>query len=155
MKKIQFPKQTVLMDVTELGIDYAEGVKVEFWANPSKKVMKDILAVILPTGKEIMEMDSHERDRMERDYYKALCELIVETNIESLNFDSPENAEMSFEAGDVPLGFTHQVIVAYIMNLMEKSDALKKVLALSFLSKNSGKDKKNEEVEEMAQNQEK
>lgn len=129
--KIAFPKQTEIISCeNDLGIENAPGVVFEFWKNPSKGVVTTISDVIMASADQLLGLDKMSMQDLEKRYYQALCELIIDCNVESLNFDTPENAMKAFEAQDVPIGFVLQVIAAYMARLIQFNDAVKKALAL-------------------------
>jgi hypothetical protein len=128
--KISFPKQTEILTCEELGIPDAPGVTFEFWKNPSKGVVTTISDVIMASADQLLSMDRMSMQDLEKRYYLALCELIIDCNVESINFDTPENAMKSFEAPDVPMGFMLQVIASYMARLIQFNDTVKKALAL-------------------------
>lgn len=140
MQKIVFPKQSKTFDMVDLGIDGADGVLFKFWVNPSKPVMKALYDVIMRDQAAFMALEDHELEEMEQQYYEALTQVIVETNVDSLRFDTVDDVKKSFEAEDVPIGFVHKVVVGYVHQMLEENDSVKKALALYHLASNSGKD---------------
>lgn len=130
MNKISFPKIEESLTMDELGVLDAPGVVFTFWKNPSKPVVIAIAEVVMAAADELRALDKIEMERLEERYYNAICELIVDCNISSLSFDTPENARLAFEANDVPIGFVHQVITSYLSHLLKFNEGVKKALAL-------------------------
>jgi hypothetical protein len=135
-----FPKSTEILEVSELGIDDAPGVVFEFWKNPSKPTVTAVFDVVMASADELSGLSKYKMEDLEKRYYSALCELIIDCNIESLDFSSPEAAMASFEAPDIPIGFVHQVIASYLSHLLQFNDAVKKALALYLIGSASGND---------------
>lgn len=136
--KIKFPKQTEIVEVIEMGVEDAPGVSFEFWKNPSKSVVKSIFDVIMASAEDLSGLSKLAMDKVEHDYYSAICELIVDCNLESLDFSSPKAAMESFDAPDIPMGFVHQVVAAYMSRLLQFNDSVKKALALYVVGSVSG-----------------
>jgi hypothetical protein len=140
-KLIKFPKITEIIECeADLGIPDCPGVVFEFWKNPSKPTVTTLFEVIMASANELGSMSKLKMDDLERRYYSAVCEIIVDCNLESLDFSTPERAMASFEAPDIPIGFVHQVIASYLRRLLEFNDSVKKALALFLLGSASGKD---------------
>lgn len=145
--KIQFPRSEETLEVSELGIEDAPGVTFTFWKNPSKKVITTLFEVVMSSAEELSNMPKYKMDVLEKEYYEALCLLIIDSNVESFDFSTPEAAMKSFEAPDVPVGFMHQVVVCYLRRLLEFNDSVKKALALYLLGSASGSDSATKKAE--------
>lgn len=145
--KIPFPKSVETLEMSELGVSDAEGVTFTFWKNPSKATVRVLFDIVMASAEELGSMPKHKMDMLEKDYYEALCRLIVDTNVESLDFSTPESAMKSFEAPDVPIGFVHQVVVCYLRRLLEFNESVKKALALYLLGSASGSASATKKVE--------
>lgn len=157
--KIKFPKSRESVSAEELGILDAEGVYFTFWKNPSKPVVRVLFDIVMASAEELSNKPPHEMAILEKEYYEALSELILDSNIESLDFSTPETAMKSFEAPDVPVGFMYQVVVCYLRRLLEFNDQIKKALALYLIGSSSGqgsatkKDEKLTKTSSTAQNE--
>lgn len=130
MEKISFPKIYEDLTCDDLGITDAPGVVFRFWKNPSKPVVVAIAEVVMAAAEELRGLDKLKMEQLEERYYNAICELIIECNVESLDFSTPEKARLTFEAPDVPIGFVHQVITSYLAYLLKFNENVKKALAL-------------------------
>jgi len=148
MNKISFPKITERLEMSELGIEDAPGVVFEFWKNPSKPVVIAIAEVVMAAAEELRGLDKLKMQELEERYYNAICELIIDCNVESLDFSTPEYAIKAFDAPDVPMGFVHQVIVSYLAHLLKFNESVKKALALWLAGSvfGSGNAKKDDEL---------
>lgn len=147
MDKIKFPKETEIVSAEELGIDSAPGVMFEFWKNPSKKTVKALFDVIMASAEELSSLNKEKMAVLEKEYYEALCQLIVDSNVESFDFSTPEAAMNSFDAPDVPIGFMHQVVTCYLRRLLEFNSAVVKALALYLIGSASGSDNATKKAE--------
>lgn len=145
MQKIPFPKQKETLEVSELDIDDAPGVMFSFWANPSKAVVNALYDVIYLSMEKAASMSSEQMRDLNERYYLALSELIIDCNIESLDFSTPEAVERSFDAPDVPINFVYRVVVSYLSRLLDLNQSVKKALALHHLASDSGRGNANEE----------
>lgn len=141
MKKVSFPKTTKIVDVSEdLGIEGYNGVKFEMWRDPSRKVLLTIIGSFAINEDSLTETDAN-------DFFSAISELIIDSNIEGISFDTQEETEKAFNADNLPWGFVYSVIVSYVVKIIDESESLKKVFGLSTDQKDSGDSKKNQEQE--------
>jgi len=147
--KIAFPRSEETLEVSELGIPDAPGVTFTFWKNPSKPVVKCLIDIVMSSVEELSNKPAHEMARLEKEYYESLCLLIVDTNIDSLDFSTPEAAMKSFEAPDVPAGFVYQVVVSYLRRLLVFNEHIKKVVALYLIGSSSGQGSATKREEEL------
>lgn len=137
--KIAFPKRKVVIDVGEdLGLPDYEGVKFVMWDDPSISVIAN---VILPLAKDQDELTNSDGDA----YFDALNEIILDSNVEGLDFSSVKATMESFDNKSLPWGFISEVAALYCSKLITESESLKKMFGLSKVAESSGEDKKSEE----------
>ena len=128
-----------IVTAEELEIPDAPGVVFTFWKNPSKMVVSSLFDVIMATAEELAGTPSYKMDALEERYYAAVCELVIDCNLESLDFSTPQAAMASFDAPDIPIGFVHQVVTSYLSRLLKFNESVKKALALYLLGSVSGR----------------
>lgn len=136
--KIAFPKKKVTIDVVEdLGMpsDY-EGVKFVMWADPSIAVLTGVLSAT--TKDEPTESDADT-------YFDSIKELIIDSNIDGLDFSTLEGAITAFDHKSLPWGFVGQVAAFYCAYVITQSEHLKKMYGLSEPPANSGEGNNSEE----------
>lgn len=138
LQKIAFPKQTNDIRVEDLGLTYADGVVFRFWSNPSRSVIRTITKVLASPGETLADLDREEQDKLMDDFYRAISLFIIDTNLEELDFRTPEATKESFESDAMPYGFIYEVVLLYILRELSFSDRLKKVLGLLPSAENSG-----------------
>lgn len=141
MKKKAYPKKTVYRHLkNDLGLD--EDVTIEFWANPSRAVCMNIMLVLGAA----FDAESKKRIEgladLEKMFYESISELIVDTDIEGVSFDTPESTMKAFEHPGIPWHVFTDAIIVYISELTNKYEPLKKVLSLYSSESTSGQETK-------------
>lgn len=125
MEKISFPKKTKIVEVTEYGLDYP-GIKFEFWSDPPKTVVGDLLRIVLwTTNDELKEQTPDEQRRDAKRYFECVSEIVVDCNIEGSSFDTPEDVEQTYQLDTVSWGFWYDVVAGFLVDLIETSVHLK------------------------------
>ena len=135
MKKVAFPKKTVTIDAgNDLGIEGYEGVKFQMWDDPSRSVIVHVVQA-LQSGDDTID------DQMAEDFFSAVSQIVVDTNIEGIDFSTRESSMKSFDHETLPWGFMFNVVVSYVVKLINESDSLKKAFGLSSEVETSGNSK--------------
>lgn len=131
--KMAFPKKRVVIDVgDDLGISDYAGVKFVMWADPSIAVL----------ARALHTMTKDEPDQSDADnYFDALNELLLDSNIEGVDFSNPTAIAESFDHPSLPWGFIMQVVTMYCVKVIDESNALKKMFGLSEEAETSGESK--------------
>ena len=148
-KKIAFPKKTTKVSLADLGFEdeaYDE-FYFEFWKDPSRKVVFDLLESVVQSVDELRGLSKEEQVDTSERFFMAVSRVIVDTNIDGLSFETEEDAQNSFSHPDLPWGFMYTVVTSYVLRLLETQQALKKTLEQSAETLNSGKSKKQKESE--------
>lgn len=128
--KIAFPKKRVVIDVgDDLGLSDYTGVKFVMWADPSITVLARIINTLT---KE--EPDQSDADN----YFDALHELMIDSNIEGVDFSTVTSIAESVDHPSLPWGFIMEVATMYCVKVISESNALKKMFGLSDSQENSG-----------------
>ena len=150
-KKVAFPKHlmSTVFDCNEneiMGLSpdqEKDHLTITFWRNPSKHVLSSLVKFMLATDVELREKSDDEVEILLSDFYTALSEIVIETNIDGLDFSTPEQAEHMFlESPDLPWGFVYEAVASWLLNFMQESIDLKKILRLLGNPSNSGQEKK-------------
>jgi hypothetical protein len=129
---ITFPKKKIQIDVgDDLGLSEYQGVKFSMWADPSVRTIARILS---PLSKEEGDLTEADGDA----YFDALNQIILETNIEGISFDTLEDTIEAYDHPHLPYGFIGLVASFYCTKLITESDALKKVFRVSEEAETSG-----------------
>lgn len=143
MKKRQFkPKTQALNLKDDLFLD--EDITVEFWENPSRNVVFTLIEVLQANAKEL---SSTEADEINRKYFDCASLILVDCDIEGIDFDTPESTEAAFLDKRLPWGIFHQAIMAYLGKLVDEYQVLKNALRRVGVLSDSGEDKKKKENE--------
>lgn len=146
-KKVTFPRSQ-LADVFDCNEHEIGGLSptqeedrltITFWRNPSRKIIKALLFFVLSSDEELKALNESEAEDILSDFYYALSMVIVETNIDGLDFSTPEKAKESYlESPDLPMGFVHEAVATWLLAFMQKNLDLKKVARLLGEVGNSG-----------------
>lgn len=146
-KKVVFPKTSLaeIFDCNEheiCGLDPAQEkdrLTISFWKNPSKLVLQSLIQFMLATDTELRTLDESEKEALLADFYYALSEIVLDTNIEGLDFSTPEKAqEMFLESPGLPMGFVYEAVAAWLLKLLQEGLELKKTLSLLTEPRSSG-----------------
>lgn len=122
--KIAFPKKKVSIDVgDDFGLTEYTGVKFIMWADPSVRTIARILSPLSKEEDELTEVDGDA-------YFDALHQIILDTNIDGIDFSTLESTIGAFDHEHLPYGFIGQVASFYCTKLITESEALKKVFNL-------------------------
>lgn len=125
-EKKPFAKSVVVKDTKEdFGLGEV-GYKIAFWADPSRPIVSKFLNVMFTKREELDEMDEEELKKINEDFWVAVSSIIVDTNIEGLSFDTPEEAQASFDSPDIDHNFLIDCIMSYVQSVLSESSLLKK-----------------------------
>jgi hypothetical protein len=137
--KIAFPKKRVVIDCeADLGIEEYSGVQFVMWADPSVSVIANILSPVSKSDDEITARDADS-------YFDAIHEIVIDSNIEGLDFSTVDSTIESFDHKSLPWGFVSQVVTLYCAKVITESESLKKMFGLSSSPESSGEDSSSEE----------
>lgn len=139
MDKKPFPKITINLKLGELGILKYPDVEFSFWEDPSQKVLFTVMGLLFMSQEDLDQMDDAEKDSLNARFFAAVSELIVDCDIDGLDFSTPKSAEESFYHEALPWGLMYEVILMYIVRLTETNARLKKTLTKPQDQRNSGK----------------
>jgi hypothetical protein len=128
MKKKQFKPNTVLRHL-ERDYPLGQDITLEFWKDPSRSAIMDLLRIISRSTREDgVEMTDEERDRINARYFECASLIIRDCDIEGVDFSTPAAAEKSFDMDTLPWGIFHEAMLLYVDELMEKNERLKNAL---------------------------
>lgn len=128
MKKRKYKPAVVVRNLKDdFGLE--EDINLEFWKDPSRKVALGLLFIIgRARGDESEDIDEAEWKQLDKEYYEMVSNLIVDSDIEGLDFSTPETTEASFDAEFLPWGILHKAVIAYLSELTTENENLKNVL---------------------------
>jgi len=150
-RRVQMKKKPLKQNVSILNLkkdlNLEQDITVAFWKDPSRAVIFDLLEIVgLSGAPDISEMPDADREKMNRRYFECVSLMIVDSDVDGLDFSTPELAEESFEDERIPWGTFHKAIIVYLARLTEDYEVLKNVLRrVKELSNSGKKDQKNEE----------
>lgn len=142
--KIKFPKKSVRIELPDLGYEEETygAFWFEFWKDPSRTVVFDLLNPIVQSVDDLRALKETEQIETSDKFFEAVSRLVMDTNIDGLDFSTPQSAQESFRHPDLPWGFMYGVVTSYVLRLLETQQSLKKMLHESVETLNSGDDKK-------------
>lgn len=146
--KIKFPKKTVELSPVDLEMADAElykEVKITFWDNPSRTTVRGLFKLVSAAGDFLKGMSNDELRQLEKEFYASVSQIVVDTNIEGISFDTPEEAMAAFEADHLPMGFMHEAVTNYVIYMFKYNEKVKKALGLFLLASPTGTGKPKEE----------
>jgi hypothetical protein len=137
LEKRPFAKQTEVVDADELYRRYrAENAapsipahKFEVWVNPSTRVFRTIGRThqLLADGYfEDENTPEEEREAALREYWAALAEFVVDSDVEGLAFDTPEDVEANYDHPSVEYGYLNTVYRCLFLYVADGRFARKK-----------------------------
>jgi hypothetical protein len=126
----------VTIDVAEdLGLVDYPGIKFVMWADPA---VTTIARILTPLAKKEDDITPDDGDA----FFDALNEVILDSNIEGIEFGSLEKVIKAYDHPHLPYGFVGTVATFYCMKIITDSEALKKVFNLPDGQETSGEDSK-------------
>lgn len=118
--------KTVVVKNTHDDLGLEPNHNFAFWADPSRATIMKFLEVIGTKRDELDEKSEEELEEMNRRFWESVSQIVVDCDIEGLSFDTPEDAEASFDASHVDYGFMTDVVASYVYSVLAKSKLLKK-----------------------------
>jgi hypothetical protein len=118
------------------------------WTDPSRSVLLDLIKIFgwTKSGTD-KKLTKEEIDEMDDRYFECASLVLVDCDIENIDFDTPESTRAAFGDDRLPWGIFHQALLLYVGILMDEYIALKNVLRRAKETSNSGKEKNNEDNE--------
>lgn len=114
-------------------------------ADPSKETLYGIMAVVTTKPDELDEMTEEELEELDEAFYHFVSELIIECDIDGLDFSDAKTTRESFFHPDVDWHFLFSVCGYYVGTLIDTHRTLGKVLRQSTEAENSGNEKSQKE----------
>jgi len=143
-------------------------MNIAFDADPPREVIFDLMEIISSNFELEKKKDESEKagtewdvyedvnreeiDRRNKLYYNAASQLIFDTDLDGLSFDTAEDTEAAFENDKLPLTFLYRAVGEYIALLFQTHSELKKIMKRAAELETSGKNSE-EKVEESPQQQ--
>lgn len=142
MKKRAYAPKTVIRNLdgkTEKDYELEADINVKFWKSPSQDVVLDLMGFLGDARSgNIEDFEPEELKQMNERYFECVSLMIVDTDIEGLDFSTPKKAEESFNADFLPWGILHLAILMYIAELSENYGQLKNLLRRAETLSDSG-----------------
>jgi hypothetical protein len=130
MKKTPYKRNTVVLNLKE-DLQLRHDIDVEFWEDPSQQVVFDLLGIVTLSYNEGEELDKEQEleiTKLNDRYFECASLILVDCNIEGIDFSTPQSAEEAFYDERVSWGVFHQALIAYLARLMDEYGMLKKAL---------------------------
>lgn len=127
-KKKAYEKKYTIKTTEDLGVESTVVYSFALWKDPSKDVLMDFISIIT----KIIDSDENKEDaekiaeQVDTElYYKLASEIIIDCDIDGLDFSTPTAARESFENRDIGNGFLSSVLTKYILALITDITDLK------------------------------
>jgi hypothetical protein len=145
-KKKQFKPNTVILNLKK-DFPLDQDIDIEFWEDPSRQVIFDLFEIIGATTEDVAELTNEEKSKMSKRYYECASLILIDCDIEGIDFSTAESTEEAFEDERLPWGIFHQAMVLYLDKLMTEYDMLKNVLRRASAPSDSGETNSSAETE--------
>jgi hypothetical protein len=145
--KLLLEKSRTRLSLADLNLHESDEHWIEVWSDPSKKLILDILSMVMISAQELAALTKQEQDELYNDYLRAVEGIFLDSNIEGLDFSSQEAIRESLSSEHLPWNFFYDLTVAYTSWTLLFHDKIKKVLRLQNVTSNSGESKKEKESE--------
>ena len=147
MKKKANKPKTVIKHL-ENDYELEAAISVEFWAAPSQNVVLDLMQILgSARAEDIGEIEQEKFEDMDKRYFECVSLLIVDTDVEGIDFSTPEKAKEAFYADHLPWGIFHLAVLMYVAELSESYEYLKNLLKRAAQLSDSGTSKSEKEKE--------
>ncbi len=109
-------------------------------SDPSRNLMNQLIDVLqrLMSVEEKSKLNEEEVQQLNDDFFYCISELIIDCDIEGMNFDTPEDADESMSNPDVDWHFMFDVLGNYVRTLFLTHRTLGKVYQTQEESTSSG-----------------
>lgn len=140
MKKKQFkPKKQIKHLDKDFGL--GQDIKIEFWSDPSRVVIFDLLEIFGMSGtEELDEIPEADKEKMNTRYFECASLILLDCDIEGIDFSTPQSTEEAFDDERLPWGIFHQALLMYISELIDEYQVLKNALGRVKELSNSGEE---------------
>jgi hypothetical protein len=145
-KKKQFKPNTVVVNLKK-DFPLEQDIELEFWEDPSRQVIFDLFEIIGATTEDLAETSDAKKEKMSKRYFECASLILVDCDIEGIDFSTAESTEAAFEDERLPWGIFHQAMVLYLDKLMTEYDMLKNVLRRASVPSDSGETSNSAETE--------
>jgi hypothetical protein len=144
IKKRPYQKSTI---VRNLDTDFGLGadIDIEFWRDPSREIALGLIEILV-IRHQYDELPEDQLQEFDDKYWHYASEVFIDSSVEGVSFDTPEECEKAFDNPDLPWGIFHMAMIMYIAWLTENNVNLKNVLRRLAEASASGDDNKEEET---------
>lgn len=147
MKKKKYVPETTIKNLRD-DYDLGANIAVAFWSAPSQSVVLDLMQILgSARAEDIDEIESDRFEDMDKRYFECVSLLIVDTNVDGIDFSTPEKTREAFYADHLPWGIFHLAVLMYVAELSESYEYLKNLLRRAAQLSSSGTSKSEQENE--------
>jgi hypothetical protein len=127
LTKKPFERTTVTYNTnTDMGLSASH--QFAFWADPSRHIVVTLVDTIMANEERLNKMSDDEKRQMDTDWWNCVSKVIVDCDIEGLDFSTPEAAKASFDNEEVSWGWLLDVMGFYIGRLLAENKRLGELL---------------------------
>lgn len=139
-EKKPFRKSHTVID-TKKDFDMEQQHQIALWKDPSGQVVKDFFSVSVTKREELDNMSQDEIDELDDKFYRAVSEIIIDTDIAGISFEKPDEARAAFEHPSIDWMFFTNVLLRYVNDILQEANSLKKIFGHTKKTSNSGESK--------------
>jgi hypothetical protein len=113
---------------TDFGIEGCEHL-FRLWRDPSRQTVFTLLNTITMKPDELEALDDSAKRELDEAFWRAVSEVIIDCDIEGLDFSTTEKARESFDSPHISWGILYDVLFAYVSWLLTENDNIRKKIS--------------------------
>ena len=120
----------------DLGMDVE--IQIAYWNNPSRAVFGDLVDSIATPSEKLDAMDEQQQQSFSDKYFAAVTELLIESDLLGLDFNTVDETLASFEHPELPMQFMHKLVINLVLRILTEAGYVKNVSTALSNSGDSG-----------------
>ena len=136
-KKKKFEKSYIIKNTRDdFGFDQDHSFAL--WSDPSNEVFSALLRIVSVEREELDEMSEAELEEMHSEWCYALSQVVLDSDIAGISFETQEDVEAAFAAPEIDQQFITLVISHYLVWVLDQMGKLKKTIKSGSKTESSG-----------------
>ena len=120
----------------DLGMDVE--IQIAYWNNPSRAVFGDLVDSIATPSEKLDAMDEQQQQLFSDKYFAAVTELLIDSDLVGLDFNTVDETLASFEHPELPMQFMHKLVINLVLRILTEAGYVKNVSTALSNSGDSG-----------------
>ena len=143
MKKKKLKQNVEVLNLKkDLGLE--QDITVAFWKDPSRTVIFDLINIVGTSRNDDAEdLPDADKEKMNNRYFECARLMLVDSDVEGLDFSTPESTIAAFDDERIPWGTFHVAMIVYLSRLTDEYEVLKNALRRVRELSDSGNEKQN------------